>query len=82
VLRLLRGVESRRLADGLMRLRQESLSETVTAEAIALLLDLFGVGHAAGTQMAIRAAERLEDPQMIAQSCAALTRQLLALVGR
>lgn len=42
VLRLLRGVESRRLTDGLIRLRQESVSARVTDEAITLLADLFG----------------------------------------
>lgn len=81
VLRLLRGVESRRLADGLIRLRQEPISAAVTSEAITLLADLFGSGRAVGTEMAIRATERLDDPEVIAQSCAALTRELLSLVG-
>ena len=80
VLRLLRGVESRRLADGLMRLRQEEVSAAVTGEAILLLADLFGSARAVGTLMAIRASERLEDPAVIAESCAALTRELLSLV--
>lgn len=80
VLRLLRGVESRLLADGLIRLRQESVSATVTGEAIALLADLFGSADAVGTRMAIRATERLEDPRVIAESCTALTRELLSLV--
>jgi hypothetical protein len=80
VLRLLRGVESRRLADGLMRLRQEAVSAAVTGEAILLLADLFGSARAVGTLMAIRASERLEDPTVIAESCAALTRELLSLV--
>ncbi|MGE3510048.1 MAG: hypothetical protein AB7N65_14325 [Vicinamibacterales bacterium] len=80
VLRLLRGVESRRLADGLLRLRQESVSATVTSEAIAQLADLFGSPDAVGTQMAVRATERLEDPRVIAESCTALTRELLSLV--
>jgi hypothetical protein len=82
VLRLLRGVESRRLANGLIRLRQEPVSAAVTAEAITLLADLFGSVRGVGTQMAIRATERLEDPEVIAQSCEALTRELLPLVGR
>jgi hypothetical protein len=80
VLRLLRGVESRRLADGLRRLRQESVSATVTSEAITQLADLFGSPDAVGTQMAVRATERLEDPRVIAESCTALTRELLSLV--
>ena len=81
VLRLLRGVESRRLGDGLIRLRQETVSAAVTGEAILLLADLFGSARAVGTLMAIRASERLEDPTVIAESCAALTRELLSLVG-
>lgn len=80
VLRLLRGVESRRLADGLLRLRQESVSAIVTSEAITQLENLFGSPDAVGTQMAVRATERLEDPRVIAESCTALTRELLSLV--
>ena len=81
VLRLLRGVEARRLADGLRRLRQEPVSATVTGEAVDLLPELFGSDRAVGTQMAIRATERLEDPAVIAASCAALVRELLSLVA-
>jgi hypothetical protein len=81
VLRLLRGIDSRRFADGLSRLRRESVSAEVTGEAITLLADLFGSARALGTQMAIRATERLEDPTVIGESCAALTRELLSLVG-
>lgn len=80
VLRLLRGVDARGLADGLVRLGQEAVSAEVTTEAIALLADLFGSAGAVGTQMAIRATERLEDPAVIAASCAALVREVLALV--
>jgi len=80
VLRLLRGIDSRRFADGLSRLRRESVSAEVTGEAITLLADLFGSARALGTQMAVRATERLEDPTVIGESCAALTRELLSLV--
>lgn len=76
VLRLLRGVESRRLANGLLRLRQESASATVTDEAIIQLADLFGSTDAVGTQMAIRATERLDDPQVIAKLCTSLAREV------
>jgi hypothetical protein len=81
VLRLLRGVEARRLADGLRRLRQEPVSAAVTGEAIPLLEELFGSNRAVGTRMAVRATERLEDPSVIAESCVALVRELLSLVG-
>ena len=81
VLRLMRAVDARLLADGLLRLRREPLAAAVTAEAIAWLPDLFGTDRSVGTQMAVRATERLEDPAVIAASCTALVRELLALVG-
>ena len=59
---------------------QKSVSATVTGEAITLLANLFGSTDAVGTQMVIRATERLEDPRVIAESCTALTRELLSLV--
>ena len=76
----LRAVQSRDLADGLLLLRRNPVSAEVTDEAVALLEDLFGSTRAVGTQMVIRATERLEDPTVIAESCAALTRELLDLV--
>ncbi len=82
VLRLLRGVEPHRLAEGLIRLRQESISAAVATEAIDLLGNLFGSSDAVGTQMAVRATERLEDPRVIAASCVALARELLSLIAR
>lgn len=80
VLRLLRVIPSRELAAGLMRLQREPVSAEVTREAIAQLDALFGSTRSVGTQMAVRATERLEDPAAIAQSCEALTRELLDLV--
>jgi len=64
----------------LLLLRRNPVSAEVTDEAVALLEDLFGSTRAVGTQMVIRATERLEDPTVIAESCAALTRELLDLV--
>lgn len=81
VLRLLRTVDARRLAEGLHHLRQEPVSATVTGEAIGLLSELFGTERAVGAQMVVRATERLEDPEVIARSCAALTAEVLSLVG-
>ena len=82
VLRLLRAIPSRELAASLTRLRQETVSAEVTREAIAQLDALFGSTRSVGTQMAVRATERLEDPAVIAESCEALTRELLDLVRR
>jgi len=52
-------------------------SAPLNGEAIAHLGTLFGSVSAAGTQMVIRATERLEDPAEIARSCALLTTELL-----
>ena len=43
---------------------------------------LFGAASAPGSQMAARAAEPLEDPDIIAASCAALAGDLLAATPR
>ena len=80
VLRLLRVIPSRELAAGLRRLQGEMVSAEVTREAVAQLDALFGSTRSVGTQMAVRATERLEDPAAIAESCVALTRELLDLV--
>jgi hypothetical protein len=77
VLRILRAIPTKALAGGLGRLRADSLSGEVTREAIAHLGTLFGSVPAAGTQMVIRATERLEDPVEIARSCELLTTELL-----
>ncbi len=52
----------------------------VTLEAIAQLDVLFGSTRSIGTQMAVRATERLEDPVIIAESCEALAREVLDLL--
>jgi len=49
----------------------------VTREALDRLRALFGMTNAPGTLMAVRATERLEDPAAIAESCAALSDELL-----
>ena len=77
VLRILRAIPTKALAEGLGRLRADSRSGEVTREAIAHLGTLFGSVPAAGTQMVIRATERLEDPVEIARSCELLTTELL-----
>ena len=80
VLRLLRVIPTRDLAAGLMRLQRETVSAEVTLEAIAQLDVLFGSTRSIGTQMAVRATERLEDPVIIAESCEALARELLDML--
>jgi hypothetical protein len=77
VLRLLRGVRAERLAEGLRLLRENALAGAVTREALDHLRVLFGRANAQGSMMAVRATERLEDSAVIADSCAALTDDLL-----
>jgi hypothetical protein len=77
VLRLLRSISTEALAAGLRILREDAIARDVTVEAIELLPRWFGSRAAAGTVMAVRATERLEDPATIAVSCEALCRALI-----
>lgn len=77
VLRLLRAVPTAALATGLHRLLSEAVAQEVAHEAVDHLAQLFGTTAAPGTQMAVQATERLEDPAAIAGSCVALTAALL-----
>jgi len=77
ILRMLRAIPVDSLAADLRRLRVNPLSGEVTREAIAHLATLFGSVSAAGTQMVIRATERLEDPTEMARACEWLAGELL-----
>ena len=65
VLRILRAIPINALAEGLGRLRADSLAGEVTREAIAHLGTLFGSVSAAGTEMAIRAVEYFPNTQTL-----------------
>jgi hypothetical protein len=77
VLRLLRAIPIEQLAASLQRLQHEPFSREVTREAIEHLYALFGNVDAPGTVMVVRATEGLEEPQPIAESCTALTDELI-----
>ena len=77
VLRLLRGTTAAEMAARVHRLRDEPLSRAVTVEALGLLGSLFGRAEGVGSQMAVRAARGLADPQETAASCAALADEIL-----
>jgi hypothetical protein len=77
VLRILRAVPSEVLKETLARLRHNDLAGTVTREALEYLRILFGSRTSLGTRMAVRATERLEEPETIAASCEALATDLL-----
>jgi hypothetical protein len=59
------------------RVREAGVSAQVTDQGIQLLQELFGAPHADGSQMAARATAGLEDPDVIAASCAALATDIL-----
>jgi hypothetical protein len=66
---------------GVSKVMAESLSAVVTRDAIGFLRDLFGVADAAGSRMAARALDPLEDPLTVAASCSSLARDLLSAMG-
>ena len=82
VLRLLRAIPVETFTHRLHELGESPLAGVVTREAVDHLRALFGTTTAAGTLMAVRATERLEDPRAIAESCAALTDELLQALGK
>jgi hypothetical protein len=77
VLRLLRGTSAAEMVTRVRRFREEPLSKAVTAEALGLLGSLFGRVQAVGSQMAVRAARGLADPEETAASCVALAEEVL-----
>jgi len=52
----------------------------VTDEALDLMDSLFGRADGIGSQMAVRAARGLADPQETAASCVALTEEILEVL--
>jgi len=78
VLRILRAIPTERLAGDLRALRDDPRSAEVTSEAIEHLQTLFAEATASGSQMAARAATPLDDPDVVAASCAALANDLLS----
>jgi hypothetical protein len=81
VLRLLRGSSTEVLAAGIALLLADERSAAVTQEALAYLGELFGSEDAHGSRLAAEAAAPSEDPDVIAQSCAALASDLLTTLG-
>jgi hypothetical protein len=81
LLRLLRGIETKLLANGVRRLLGAEVSRPVTEEALDRLGRLFGAPNAKGVEMAVRATEGLEDPATIRASCVALASDLLDALG-
>lgn len=81
ILRLLRGVSTESMADGVHVLSNAEISASVTGEALIFLRDLFSEPSRSGCQMAARAAAPLEPEDTAAASCALLTQDPLRQIG-
>ncbi len=82
VYRLLVTVPTSDLAATILRLRGDDLAGGVTVQALDYLDQLFGAAERVGAFMASRAEELVGDPAVVSAACAALTGDLLELVGR
>lgn len=80
VYRILASLSPNTLAQRLTLLRQDGRSIGVTEEALRYLREMFGTGSASGSQLAGAAVVPLDDPDTIAESAAALSQELLALL--
>lgn len=78
ILRILRQIPTRDLAEATKRLLADPFSAEVTSAALSILQSLFATPDADGCQMAVKATEGLEDPEEISRSCALLAADLLA----
>lgn len=78
VLRLLRVVSTEELAASLIKLVDDVLSKAVAQEALQQLDALFGSRRGEGVAMAVRATTPLEPADAIAESCLALTADVLS----
>ncbi len=78
ILRLLQAIETQPLSDGLRRLLSAEVSASITAEAVALLPNLFGTSDSAGVRLALRAMGQAAEPDTAAASLVVLTNDLLA----
>lgn len=81
VLRLLRAVESRAIAERMLRIESDARASAVVAATLDLLPDLFGTPESLGCEMAVRATAGLEDPAEIAASLAVLAAELMAVIA-
>lgn len=81
VYRLLRRVETAALVETFQGLLAEPVSTAVTAEAIAMLRDLFGSSSAEGSHMAGRAEEGVGAPEQVALAASLLATDLLVALA-
>lgn len=81
IYRLLQSTSTEALTVGVRTVLSAPISGSVTEEALTHLAALFGSSDALGSRMAARAVGLLDDPDTIAESCAALAQDLLAALG-
>ena len=77
IFRLLQRFDAAELALGISKLRDDSLSKAVTAEAVSLLPQLFGEIDSPGVEMLVRAAGIDGDRSVLAASITTLVAELL-----
>lgn len=80
VLRLLRGTDTERMAARIERLLDAPVARDATRAAVSFLQELYESPEALGSSLAAAAANGLEDPEEISQSCAVLAEDFLRSV--
>ena len=77
IYRLQRAIDTAEMATEFGLLQSHEISSRVTSEALSMFLNLFSTASDMGTQLVVRAVRGLEDPDFIAESIIALSRDLL-----
>jgi hypothetical protein len=81
ILRILRTADVKSLTVIMATLAEDSISATVTRQALIALGDLFGTPNSIGCKMAADAAMPLEDADTIRLSCSTLANRLLNAIN-
>lgn len=81
IYRLLVATETRDLAETVLRLRVDELSQAATAQAFTYLAQLFAAPHALGSRMAGRAEEGVGQPETVSASVSFLAQDLLSALA-
>lgn len=82
VFRLLRGVSTEELAQGMSRSLKDKFSHDVSQQAMVYLQDLFANKNGMGLQLAIDAAAGLMSEDEVRESCAFLAQSLLQSLNK
>ena len=82
VYRLLRAVDTPEMASEFQFLRAHEVSSRVTTEALSMFQDLFSTRSGTGTGLVVQSVRGLENPDFIAESSVALSRDLLEATSR